>query len=193
MAAPPPSWCSTSTGTRGSRPAAGSCSRHMDMGQLMKCDAVYETPFWREDGLNGFGLNDSGAVRVVVRQLPARRRARRAARVRRRLDLAQLRHSTRVATPPGRGARGLRRDVRRAGAAARSSTSSTTGPRSAGPAAARSRSWARHDDVRTARRSGARSAACTGPAPRPRRTGPATWTAPCAPASGPRPRSSTSS
>lgn len=37
----------------------------LQMGRLMKCDAVYETPFWREDGLTGFGLADSGAVRVA--------------------------------------------------------------------------------------------------------------------------------
>ncbi len=45
--------------------------RHMGMGQLMKCDAVYETPFWREQGLNGFGLNDSRAVRVAFDNSPA--------------------------------------------------------------------------------------------------------------------------
>lgn len=44
--------------------------RQMDMGNLMKCDAVYETPFWREQGLNGFGLNDSGAVRVSFDNSP---------------------------------------------------------------------------------------------------------------------------
>ncbi len=37
----------------------------MQMGRLMKCDAVYEKPFWRTDGLTGFGLSDSGAVRVA--------------------------------------------------------------------------------------------------------------------------------
>jgi len=37
----------------------------LQMGRLMKCDAVYETPFWRADGLTGFGLADSGAVRVA--------------------------------------------------------------------------------------------------------------------------------
>ena len=42
----------------------------MDMGELMKCDAVYETPFWRADGLNGFGLNDTGAVRVSFDNSP---------------------------------------------------------------------------------------------------------------------------
>ena len=43
---------------------------HMDMGELMKCDAVYGAPFWRQDGLNGFGLNDSGAVRVSFDNCP---------------------------------------------------------------------------------------------------------------------------
>jgi monoamine oxidase len=44
--------------------------RHLDMGQLMKCDAVYEKPFWREAGLNGFGINDSGAARAVFDNSP---------------------------------------------------------------------------------------------------------------------------
>jgi monoamine oxidase len=45
--------------------------RHLDMGQLMKCDAVYAKPFWREAGLNGFGINDSGAARAVFDNSPA--------------------------------------------------------------------------------------------------------------------------
>ena len=44
--------------------------RHVDMGQLMKCDAVYRTPFWRKAGLNGFGINDSGAARAVFDNSP---------------------------------------------------------------------------------------------------------------------------
>lgn len=44
--------------------------RHLDMGQLMKCDAVYERPFWRDAGLNGFGINDSGAARAVFDNCP---------------------------------------------------------------------------------------------------------------------------
>jgi monoamine oxidase len=43
---------------------------HSGMGELMKCDAVYERPFWRDAGLNGFGLNDSGAVRVAFDNSP---------------------------------------------------------------------------------------------------------------------------
>ncbi|TQK68360.1 FAD-dependent oxidoreductase [Nocardioides sp. SLBN-35] len=37
----------------------------VQMGRLMKCDAVYETPFWRDKGLTGFGIAESGAVRVA--------------------------------------------------------------------------------------------------------------------------------
>jgi monoamine oxidase len=44
--------------------------RHLDMGQLMKCDAIYKKPFWREAGLNGFGINDSGAARAVFDNSP---------------------------------------------------------------------------------------------------------------------------
>lgn len=39
--------------------------QEVQMGRLMKCDAVYETPFWRADGLTGFGISDSGAVRAA--------------------------------------------------------------------------------------------------------------------------------
>ena len=35
------------------------------MGELMKCDAIYPTPFWRSQGLNGFGISDHGAARAV--------------------------------------------------------------------------------------------------------------------------------
>ncbi len=42
----------------------------LHMGKLMKCDAVYSTPFWRKDGLNGFGINDSGAARAVFDNSP---------------------------------------------------------------------------------------------------------------------------
>jgi monoamine oxidase len=45
--------------------------QRMPMGSLMKCDAVYETPFWRAKGLSGSGLNDTGAVRVSFDNSPA--------------------------------------------------------------------------------------------------------------------------
>jgi len=44
--------------------------RRMPMGQLMKCDAVYDKPFWRAKGLSGSGLADSGAVRVAFDNCP---------------------------------------------------------------------------------------------------------------------------
>ena len=43
----------------------------MNMGDLMKCDAVYPEPFWRKDGLNGFGISDHGAVRAAFDNCPA--------------------------------------------------------------------------------------------------------------------------
>jgi monoamine oxidase len=45
--------------------------QRMPMGALMKCDAVYATPFWRAKGLSGMGLNDKGAVRVCFDNSPA--------------------------------------------------------------------------------------------------------------------------
>jgi monoamine oxidase len=42
----------------------------MTMGQLMKCDAVYERPFWRDTGLTGSGLSDAGATRAVFDNSP---------------------------------------------------------------------------------------------------------------------------
>ncbi|WP_377325605.1 flavin monoamine oxidase family protein [Pimelobacter simplex] len=39
--------------------------QHLQMGKLMKCDAVYDKPFWRDAGLTGFGIADSGAVRAA--------------------------------------------------------------------------------------------------------------------------------
>ncbi len=44
--------------------------QRMAMGTLMKCDAVYPTPFWRAAGLSGMGLADSGAVRVSFDNSP---------------------------------------------------------------------------------------------------------------------------
>ena len=44
--------------------------QRMPMGALMKCDAVYDKPFWRAKGLSGMGLNDQGAVRVCFDNSP---------------------------------------------------------------------------------------------------------------------------
>ena len=44
--------------------------QRMPMGALMKCDAVYRSPFWRKDGLSGSGLNTRGAVRTTFDNSP---------------------------------------------------------------------------------------------------------------------------
>ena len=44
--------------------------QHLPMGTLMKCDAVYKTPFWRAKGLSGSGVADNGAVRACFDNSP---------------------------------------------------------------------------------------------------------------------------
>jgi monoamine oxidase len=44
---------------------------HLNMGKLMKCDAIYSTPFWRTKGLSGFGIAFTGAARAVFDNSPA--------------------------------------------------------------------------------------------------------------------------
>jgi monoamine oxidase len=45
--------------------------QRMPMGTLMKCDAVYRTPFWRGKGLSGAGVSTYGAVRTSFDNSPA--------------------------------------------------------------------------------------------------------------------------
>lgn len=45
--------------------------QHLPMGTLMKCDAVYPTPFWRAKGLSGSGVLDDGAVRACFDNTPS--------------------------------------------------------------------------------------------------------------------------
>jgi monoamine oxidase len=42
----------------------------MPMGTLMKCDAVYAKPFWRDKGLSGSGVATYGAVRAMFDNSP---------------------------------------------------------------------------------------------------------------------------
>lgn len=44
--------------------------KNMHMGKLMKCDAVYDKPFWRDDNLSGSGVSDNGATRAVFDNSP---------------------------------------------------------------------------------------------------------------------------
>ena len=141
------------------------------MGQLMKCDAIYQTPFWRAAGLNGFGISDHGAARAVFDNTPADRRPGRAAGLRRRLDLA---------APTAR----MTKDQRRA--AVLQGFAEMFGEQALHPIDYVEHDWTKerwtrggptaihgpgHAGPPTARPYAARSAGCTGPAPRPRRTG----------------------
>jgi monoamine oxidase len=44
--------------------------QRLPLGALMKCDAVYSQPFWRDAGLSGMGLIDTGPVRVTFDNSP---------------------------------------------------------------------------------------------------------------------------
>jgi monoamine oxidase len=45
-------------------------TQRMPNGSVIKCMAVYETPFWRADGLSGQVTSDSGPVKVVFDNSP---------------------------------------------------------------------------------------------------------------------------
>ena len=161
---------------------------HIPQGTLTKATAVYDKPFWRDDGLTGQVLYDKGPVEATFDDSPedgSRASSSASSAATRRADFAKLSSD---AAPRGR-ARQLRRVLRPAGGATRSSTSRPSGS---------ARRWTRGCPVGIPglgqtcrprrRRCASRSGASTGPGPRPRTTGPATWTAPCARASASRPR-----
>jgi monoamine oxidase len=45
-------------------------TQHMAMGTLMKAEAVYDTPFWRDDGLTGQAVSDTGPAKVTFDNSP---------------------------------------------------------------------------------------------------------------------------
>lgn len=45
-------------------------TQRVPQGTVVKCMAVYERPFWREQGLNGQAISDAGPVRVVFDNSP---------------------------------------------------------------------------------------------------------------------------
>lgn len=46
-------------------------TQRMPMGSVVKIHAIYEEPFWRQEGLSGFAVSDSGPVAVVYDNCPA--------------------------------------------------------------------------------------------------------------------------
>jgi monoamine oxidase len=45
-------------------------TQRVPMGSVIKVHAIYEEPFWRQDGLSGLAVSDSGPVRVVYDNSP---------------------------------------------------------------------------------------------------------------------------
>src|SRR5215207_1552512 len=45
-------------------------TQRVPMGSVIKCMAVYERPFWREDGLSGMATSDTGPVKVTFDNSP---------------------------------------------------------------------------------------------------------------------------
>jgi monoamine oxidase len=46
-------------------------TQRVPMGSVIKVHALYERPFWREEGLSGLALSDRGPVRIVYDNSPA--------------------------------------------------------------------------------------------------------------------------
>lgn len=60
-------------GTPRVRSAAAACdqlTQRIPQGSVIKCFAVYNRPFWREQGLNGFVTNDVEPVHLVFDNSP---------------------------------------------------------------------------------------------------------------------------
>ena len=161
--------------------------RQMPQGTLLKVTAVYDRPFWREKDLNGTAVSLNGPVNACFDDSPPdgapgalfgfvggdeARKYRAQSKADRRAAVLKN-----FADYFGREALNATPLLRHR-LAGRPVVARRSGGHRAPGAAAR----------RTARRCASRSGRSTGPAPRRRTTGTATWTAPCAPASGPRAR-----
>ena len=45
-------------------------TQRMPQGAIIKCMAVYSSPFWREEGLSGSGLSDGGSINAIFDNTP---------------------------------------------------------------------------------------------------------------------------
>ena len=45
-------------------------TQRMPQGTVIKCMAVYDTPFWRDDGLSGQGISDTGPAKITFDNTP---------------------------------------------------------------------------------------------------------------------------
>lgn len=52
------------------RPSQAQLAQRQPMGTAIKCNAVYDEPFWRPQGLNGFVISDTGPVKITYDNSP---------------------------------------------------------------------------------------------------------------------------
>jgi monoamine oxidase len=51
-------------------PSHAQLAQRQPMGTAIKCNAVYEKPFWRPQGLNGFTISDTGPLKITYDNSP---------------------------------------------------------------------------------------------------------------------------
>ncbi len=52
------------------RPASAQLAQRQPMGTAIKCNVVFDQPFWRSEGLNGATISDTGPVKVTFDNSP---------------------------------------------------------------------------------------------------------------------------
>ena len=161
-------------------------TQRLPQGTLCKVAAVYDRPFWRDKGLTGQALSLNGPVTATFDDSPPDGSPGRGVRLRGRRRRAQAVPQHAPARAPRAGARQVRRPSSAPRPTARVDYFETNWPQErcsrGGPVGISRAGHAARPGRGAAPR---RCAGSTGRAPRPPPTGTATWTAPCAPASGP--------
>src|SRR5205814_908560 len=51
-------------------PSHAQLAQRQPMGTAIKCNAIYDAPFWRSHGLNGFAISDTGPVKITYDNSP---------------------------------------------------------------------------------------------------------------------------
>jgi len=51
-------------------PRRDQMTQRMQQGAIIKCMAIYDEPFWRQDGLSGTGVSDGGSVNAIFDNTP---------------------------------------------------------------------------------------------------------------------------
>ena len=162
-------------------------TQRVPMGSVIKCMAIYDEPFWREDGLSGHGDQPARPGAGGLRQHAAERLARRADGLPRGPRRPRPGPGARGRAPRGRG-RQLRPPVRRARGEPHRLRREGLVERALLARLLRGRPDARHLDRLRPRPARADRPHPLGRAPRPRPAGWATSTARSRRAGGPRPR-----